>query len=62
MDPHCRVREIKIILSEANEKNSNPWVRWLKRLGGTFDVIFTGPHWREKRKELWEKFRKGDDV
>jgi DNA-binding NtrC family response regulator len=45
---------------EAIEKNKNPWVRWLKRLGGTFDVLFTGPNWREQQKEFWEKLRKAD--
>ena len=37
---------------EAIEKNKNPWVRWLERLGGTFDVIFTGPGWRDRQKEF----------
>ncbi|PKN30571.1 MAG: response regulator [Deltaproteobacteria bacterium HGW-Deltaproteobacteria-21] len=43
---------------ESIEKNQNPWIRWLKRLGGTFDVIFTGPAWREKRRDLMEKLNK----
>lgn len=41
---------------EAIEKNKNPWVRWFKRLGSTFDVIFTGPDWRDRQKEF-EKLR-----
>lgn len=45
---------------EAREKNKNPWVRWLKRLGVGFDVIFTGPDWREKQKGFWEKLQKTD--
>jgi DNA-binding NtrC family response regulator len=40
---------------EATEKNKNPWVRWLDRLGGFFDVVFTGPNWRENKKEFWDK-------
>ncbi len=40
---------------EAKEKNKNPWVRWFDRLGSSFDVIFTGPNWRENEKEFWEK-------
>jgi DNA-binding response OmpR family regulator len=45
---------------EAKERNRNPWVRWLKRLGGSFDMIFTGPKWREQEKEFLEKLRKTD--
>ncbi|MDD5205574.1 MAG: response regulator [Desulfobacterales bacterium] len=43
---------------ESIEKNQNPWVRWLKRLGGTFDVIFTGPSWRDKQRDLMEKLNR----
>ena len=43
---------------ESIEKNQNPWVRWLKRLGGTFDVIFPGPSWREKQRDLMEKLNR----
>ena len=45
---------------EAKEKNTNSWVRWFKRLGSTFDVAFTGPKWREQRKEFMEKLRDAD--
>ncbi len=44
---------------EAKEKNKNPWVRWFDRLGSSFDVIFTGPNWRENEKEFWEKQIRG---
>ncbi len=44
---------------EAKEKNKNPWVRWFDRLGTSFDVIFTGPNWREDEKEFWEKQIRG---
>ena len=40
---------------EAKEKDKNPWVKWFERLGGWFDVVFTGPNWREKEKEFWEE-------
>lgn len=39
---------------DAKEKNKNPWVRWYERLGSFFDVVFTGPNWREREKEFWE--------
>jgi len=42
---------------EAKEKNKNPWTRWIDRLGGYFDAIFTGPNWREQEKEFWDKLR-----
>jgi len=42
---------------DAKDKKKNPWVRWFERLGGTFDRIFTGPNWREKEKEFWDKVR-----
>ena len=45
---------------EGIEKDKNPWVRWFKRLGGNFDVLFSGPNWREQKKEFWEKLRKAD--
>jgi DNA-binding NtrC family response regulator len=42
---------------EARDKNRNPWVRWFERLSSTFDIIFTGPNWREREKEFWDKMR-----
>jgi DNA-binding NtrC family response regulator len=45
---------------EAKEKNKNPWVRWAERLSRTFDVMFTGPDWREKEKEFWDKVKGRD--
>jgi DNA-binding NtrC family response regulator len=39
---------------EAKEKKKSPWVMWLKRLGGSFDIIFSGPQWRERQKEFLE--------
>ena len=43
---------------EAKEKDKNPWVKWFERLGGWFDVVFTGPNWREREKEFWDAFDK----
>ena len=43
---------------ESKEKNTNPWARWFKRLGSFFDVMFTGPNWREQEKNLLDKLRK----
>jgi len=40
---------------EAKEKKKNTWVKWSERLGGFFDVIFTGPNWREREKDFWDK-------
>lgn len=45
---------------EAKEKNMNPWVRCFKRLGSYFDIIFTGPAWREQQREFMEKLKKVD--
>ena len=42
-------------LIEAKKKNSNVWVKWFERLGGYFDKRFSGPNWREKHKEFWDK-------
>jgi DNA-binding NtrC family response regulator len=42
---------------EAKEKKKNPWVRWFKRLGNSLDVTFTGPKWREQKKEFLEKLK-----
>ena len=42
---------------EAMERNKNPWTRWMERLGKFFDIIFTGPNWREQQKEYLEKIK-----
>jgi DNA-binding NtrC family response regulator len=36
---------------EAKEGKKNPWIWWLKRLGGFFDEMFTRPDWREEKLE-----------
>ena len=43
---------------EAKERNKNPWARWFKRLGSFFDVMFTGPNWREQEKEFLDKLKR----
>ncbi|MFZ7113597.1 MAG: response regulator [Desulfatiglandales bacterium] len=40
---------------EAQSKKKNAWVKWFERLGNFYDKRFTGPNWREKEKEFWEK-------
>jgi DNA-binding NtrC family response regulator len=40
---------------DAIDKEKNPLVRWFERLSGIFDVLFTGPDWREKEKEFWDQ-------
>ena len=40
---------------EAKEKRQNPWIRWFERLSNHFDVVFTGPNWREQEKEFWKE-------
>jgi len=40
---------------EAKEKKKNPWERWMDRLGGFFDIVFTGPNWRKQKKEFLNK-------
>jgi len=40
---------------EAKEKRQNSWIRWFERLSNHFDVVFTGPNWREQEKEFWKE-------
>ena len=59
--PKDEIAQIDIYLAdvlEAREKNKNPWARWIQRLGSTFDVLFTGPKWREQRREFFENLKK----
>ncbi|MBW1801985.1 MAG: response regulator [Deltaproteobacteria bacterium] len=54
--PKDEINDIAIFVAdviEAKEKDKNPWVKWFERLGGWFDVVFTGPNWREREKEFW---------
>jgi len=58
--PKDKINEIASYVSDvlkAKEANQNPWIRWLERLGGFFDVIFTGPDWREQQKDIMEKLK-----
>jgi DNA-binding NtrC family response regulator len=43
---------------EAKEKNKNPWERWVERLGSFFDVMFTGPKWREQEKDFVDRLKR----
>jgi DNA-binding NtrC family response regulator len=42
---------------EARDKGKGLWWRWLERLNDYYEKVF-GPHWKDKDKEFWEKFRK----
>ena len=43
---------------EAKESNKDPWTRWLERLGRFFEVKFTGPNWREQKREFLERVQR----
>ena len=60
-DEITRIATFVADVIEAVEKKKNPWVRWFERLSGSFDVIFTGPGWREREKEFWKQ-RKRDQF
>lgn len=56
--PKDEIRNIALFVADiidAREKHTNVWVRWFKRLGGFYDRKFTGPDWREKEKDFWQK-------
>lgn len=44
---------------DAIQKNKNPWIRFMERLGGFYDRRFLGTNWREKELEYLDK-RKGE--
>lgn len=50
-----RIAEFVADVIEAGENKKNPWVRWLDRLGTYYDKRFTGPNWREKQKQFWDR-------
>jgi len=59
--PKDRIGQIATYIAdvvEAKEKNKSPWIRWFERLADTFDVLFTGPNWRENEKEFWKRIRR----
>ena len=59
--PKEKIAEIATYVAEvleATESSKNPWIKWFDRLGSFFDVIFTGPNWRENRKAFLEKLNK----
>ena len=50
---------------EARQKNKNPWVRWLERLGTFFNRSknFSGPNWRKQQRVFWdEKLKNSPDL
>jgi DNA-binding response OmpR family regulator len=56
--PKERIDEIVTFIADvldSMEKKISPWARWFQRLGAYFDKIFSGPDWRIKEKEFWEK-------
>ena len=56
--PKDEISKIDLFVADvldSKEKKKNPWVRWLDRLGGFHDILFTGPNWREREKEFWDK-------
>jgi hypothetical protein len=59
--PKDEMKNIDVFVAdiiEAKEKKKNVWARWYERLGGFYDERFTGPNWREKEKEFWDKHLK----
>ena len=59
--PKDEMKNIDVFVAdiiEAKEKKKNVWVRWYDRLGSFYDERFTGPNWREKEKEFWDKHLK----
>lgn len=60
--PKEKMADIAVYMAdvlEARDKKKNPWVRWHERLANTFDIIFTGPDWREQQNKFWKN--KWDD-
>jgi len=56
--PKDEISNVPVFVADvihAIEMNKNPLVRWFDRLSNVFDVLFTGPDWREKEKEFWDK-------
>jgi DNA-binding NtrC family response regulator len=56
--PKDEMKKIDVFVAdliEAKEKKNNVWVRWFERLGGYFDNKFSGPNWRKRHKEFWDK-------
>ena len=54
--PKEKMADIAVFVAdvlEAKDKKRNPWVKWHERLASTFDIIFTGPDWREKENKFW---------
>lgn len=54
-DEISRIDRFVADIIEAGEKKKNVWVKWFERLSGFYDSRFTGPNWREKDREFWDK-------
>ena len=56
--PKDKITDIRSYIAdvlEAIENDKSPWDRMFDRLGSFFDQKFSGPDWREKEKEFWDK-------
>ncbi len=56
--PKEELINIKAIIAEvidAIENNKSTWEKMFHRLAGFYDSQFSGPDWREKKKEFWDK-------
>jgi len=59
--PKDEIANIAVFVADvidAIQKNKNPWIRFMERLGGFYDRRFVGTNWREKELEYLDK-RKG---
>ena len=60
--PKDEIANIAVFVADvidAIQKNKNPWIRFMERLGGFYDRRFVGTNWREKELEYLDK-RKGE--
>ncbi len=60
--PKDQIENIAIFLAdviESIQKNKNPWIKLLERLGGFYDNRFLGTEWRQKELEYIIKKGKG---
>ncbi|RJR27596.1 MAG: response regulator [Desulfobacteraceae bacterium] len=60
--PKDQIENIAVFLAdviESIQKDKNPWIRLLERLGGFYDNRFLGTDWRKKELEYLLKKGKG---
>lgn len=48
------IKEIAAEVIEALDNNKSTWQKMFDRLGEFYDRQFSGPNWREDRKEFWD--------